>query len=81
MAASQYLRNQNLVDAVKSYLTSDVTHQTSSLVGEPESATFNLMHGVIPSLLGGLTYSRTPRQDSQRQLPSDLAFHSYCLRE
>ena len=54
MAASQYLRNQNLVDAVKSYLTSDVTHQASSLVGEPESATFNVMHGAIPSLLGGL---------------------------
>src|SRR5215469_8716449 len=54
MAASQYLGNQNLVDAVKSYLTSDVTHQASSLVGEPESATFNVMHGAIPSLLGGL---------------------------
>lgn len=54
MAASPSLRNQNLVDAVNSYLTSDVTHQASSLVGEPESATFNVMHGAIPSLLGGL---------------------------
>lgn len=54
MAASPSLRNQNLVDAVNSYLTSDVTHQASSLAGEPESATFNVMHGAIPSLLGGL---------------------------
>ena len=39
---------------MKSYLTSNVTHPASSLVGEPESATFNVMHSAIPSLLGGL---------------------------
>jgi OmpA-OmpF porin, OOP family len=54
MAVSQYLRSESLVDMVKSYLTSDVVHHASSLVGESESSTFHAMHGAVPGLLGGL---------------------------
>jgi outer membrane protein OmpA-like peptidoglycan-associated protein len=63
MSVSQYLRPENLVDSVKSYLTPDVVRSASSLVGESESSTFHAMHGAVPGLLGGLlNYSSTPER-------------------
>lgn len=62
MAVSQYLRSESLVDMVKSYLTSDVVHHASSLVGESESSTFHAMHGAVPGLLGGLLNFSSTRE-------------------
>ena len=55
MAVSQYLRPESLLEAVRSRLTSDVVHNASSTIGEPESSTRQALHSAAPSVLGGLS--------------------------
>lgn len=55
MAVSQFLRPGSLMDAVKGYLTPDVVHSASSLVGESESSTRQTLNSSVPTVLSGLT--------------------------
>lgn len=55
MAVSQFLRPESLLEAIKNNLTSDVIHQASSTVGEPESETRQALFSAVPSILGGMT--------------------------
>lgn len=54
MGASQYLRPENLVDSVKSYLSPEVVRGASSFLGESEPATSHAMHSAVPGLLSGM---------------------------
>lgn len=55
MAVSQFLRPESLLEAIRNNLTSDVVHQASSAVGEPESATRQALFSSVPTILGGMT--------------------------
>ena len=55
MAVSQFLRPGSLMDAIKGYLTPDVVHSASTLVGESESSTRQTLNAAVPTVLSGLT--------------------------
>lgn len=62
MAVSQYLRPGSLLESVQSYLTPNVIHSASSLVGESESSTRQTMTGAAAGVLSGVTNMASSRE-------------------